>query len=262
MKSFNFKGKNIRGLLIDLDGVLYIGSSPIEGAVRYIKRIIERDIPIRYITNTTRMSRRSLMYNLHEMGFPVEPEWVFSAPMAARQYVLRKNPKSIFLLTGGDVRSDFEDLPISETSADILVMGDPGNEVDYNMLNRGFRILMDGADFVAMQRNRYWRTEDGLVMDAGAFVAALEYASGKSATVVGKPSEEFFNLAVESLGLPGDEIAMIGDDIETDIKGANSAGILSILVKTGKYRAEEVNESEVKPDLVIDSFPSLEKYEI
>ncbi len=261
MISYNIHGKRIRGLLIDLDGVLYIGSKPVNGTARYMEKIVGAGIPFRYITNTTRMSRMSLIKNLQSMSFPAEPEWVFSAPMAARQYIVKKKAKSIFLLTGGDVRGDFEDLPLSETSADLVVMGDPGNEVDYSMLNRGFQLLMDGAEFVAMQRNRYWRTEEGLVMDAGAFVAALEYASGKRATVVGKPSDEFFHFAIESIGLPKEEIAMIGDDIETDIKGANSAGILSILVKTGKYREEEVNTSDVKPDLIIDSFPELEKYE-
>ncbi len=262
MKSYGINGKTIRGLLIDLDGVLYIGSSPINGAIQYMQKIVDSGIPFRYVTNTTRMSRNSLLRNLHKMSFPAEPDWIFSAPMAARRYVMKKNVSSLFLLTGGDVRTDFEDLPLSATSGEIVVMGDPGNEVDYNTLNRGFQILMGGAELVAMQRNRYWRTEEGLVMDAGAFVAALEYASGKKATVVGKPSQEFFSLAVESIGLPKNEVAMIGDDIETDILGAHAVGLTSILVKTGKYNEEEVQRANIIPDVIIDSFPGIQKFEI
>ena len=261
MQAYTINNKAIRGLLIDLDGVLYIGSKPVEGAVEYMNRIVERGVPFRYITNTTRMSRKSLIESLRSMSFPAEPEWIFSAPMAAKQYVVKKNYKSIFLLTGGDVLGDFEDLPLSDTAADVVVMGDPGEEVDYHSLNHGFRLLMEGADFVAMQRNRYWRTEQGLVMDAGAFVTALEYASGKPAKVVGKPSVDFFDLAVESLGVRKEEVAMIGDDIEADIKGAIDANITPILVRTGKYREEEVSNSPIKPGRIIDSFPVLEQFE-
>jgi len=251
----------IQGLLIDLDGVLYIGSSPVEGAVEYMNTIVNRGIPFRYITNTTRMSRQSLIDNLRSLSFPVDPDWIFSAPMAAKRYVMKKKYGSVFLISGGDVREDFQDLQLSDSMVEVVVMGDPGNEVDYTTLNRGFQHLMNGADFVAMQRNRYWRTEEGLVMDAGAFVAALEFAAGKPAVVVGKPSIDFFDLAVESLGVAKESVAMIGDDIETDIKGAKNAGISSILVKTGKYREKEVNLSQVKPDVVIDCFPALVQFE-
>ncbi len=261
MLTYKINNKVIGGLLIDLDGVLYIGSNPVEGAVQYMNKLVERGIPFRYITNTTRMSRNSIIENLRSMSFPANREWIFSAPMAAKQYVIKKGYKSVYLLTGGDVRSDFEDLPLSENVADVVVMGDPGEDINYQALTRGFQHLMDGADFVAMQRNRYWRTEKGLVMDAGAFVAALEFASGKSARVVGKPSVDFFNLAVESLGVPKESVAMIGDDIETDIKGATDANIIPVLVRTGKYREEEVRSSEIKPECTIDSFPDFEQFE-
>lgn len=261
MKGFSINGKYITGLLIDLDGVLYIGSQPIKGAVSYMRHLAEEQFPFRYITNTTRMSRTSLMNYMRRMSFPSEEEWIFSAPMAAQRYVAKLKPQSVFLITGGDVRRDFEDLPQADEYADVVLMGDPGSELNYGMLNKGFRFLMEGAQFVAMQRNRYWRTEEGLVMDAGAFVAALEYASGKAATVVGKPSSEFFALAVESLNLSKEQIAMIGDDIETDIVGARNFGLTAILVKTGKYRDAEVAASPVQPDLIIESFADLKDFE-
>jgi phospholysine phosphohistidine inorganic pyrophosphate phosphatase len=112
---------------------------------------------------------------------------------------------------------------------------------------------MDGADLIALQRNRYWRREDGLALDAGPFVAALEYASGRSATVVGKPEAGFFRLALEDLGLGPHEVAMVGDDAEADVVGAQAAGLKGILVRTGKYRPE----TEGRPDLVLESFAAL-----
>src|SRR3712207_5356153 len=112
---------------------------------------------------------------------------------------------------------------------------------------------MDGAGLIALQRNRYWRKENGLALDAGPFVAALEYASGQSATVVGKPEKGFFRLALEDLGLEAHEVAMVGDDAEADVAGAQAAGLHGILVKTGKYHPE----AEGEPDLLLDSVASL-----
>ncbi len=112
---------------------------------------------------------------------------------------------------------------------------------------------MDGAELLALQKNRYWRTENGISLDAGPFVAALEYASGKTATVVGKPEKSFFRLALEDMGLDGSKVAMVGDDPESDVVGAQSAGLLGFQVKTGKYSPDEQREA----DLVLESFTDL-----
>jgi HAD superfamily hydrolase (TIGR01458 family) len=124
-----------------------------------------------------------------------------------------------------------------------------------------FRHLMDGAHFIALSRDRYWMRGDGLALDAGPFVVGLEYATGVTATIAGKPSPAFFHGAVRSLGVdpegPAADVVMIGDDIWTDIQGAQQAGYRGWLVQTGKYRADKVAESGVMPDRTLSSVADL-----
>ena len=148
---------------------------------------------------------------------------------------------------------DLEGVSFTEDDPAYVLVGDLGENFTYARLNAAFRLLVDGAQLLALQKNRYWRREDGLALDAEPFVAALEYASGVSATVVGKPEESFFQLAVEDLGLEAHEVAMVGDDAEADVAGAQAAGLRGVQVKTGKYRPGE----EGRPDLVLKSFAGL-----
>ena len=145
----------------------------------------------------------------------------------------------------------------SPTDADAVVLGDLGDALTYERLNRAFRALVAGAELVALARNRYWRAKDGLMLDVGAFTAALEYASGKAATLVGKPSPEFFAAALKSLGAAPHEAAVIGDDLESDVAGAQAAGLRGILVRTGKHRPEELERSPIRPDAVLGSIAEL-----
>ena len=110
---------------------------------------------------------------------------------------------------------------------------------------------------MAIHKNRYWKTADGLTLDAGPFVAALEYASGQCATVIGKPSRTFFETAAGSMGLGLGDVAMVGDDLESDVAGAQAAGATGILVRTGKFQETELERSLVRPDYVIDSVAAL-----
>jgi HAD superfamily hydrolase (TIGR01458 family) len=128
-----------------------------------------------------------------------------------------------------------------------VIVGDLGERFDYAALNRAFRLLMDGAELVALQKNRFWRTPDGLSLDAGPFVAALEYATGQEAVVVGKPARAFFSTVLDDLGVPAADAVMVGDDVESDIGGALGAGLRAILVQTGKYRRDRVEASGIAP---------------
>ena len=134
-----------------------------------------------------------------------------------------------------------------------MIVGDLGNRWDYDVLNRAFSRLMDGADLIALQKNRYWETSEGLSLDAGPFVSALEYATGREAEVVGKPAPAFFELALGELELSADRAAMVGDDVEADVGGAMDAGLAGILVRTGKYREDLVRESGIEPTATVDS---------
>jgi HAD superfamily hydrolase (TIGR01458 family) len=164
-----------------------------------------------------------------------------------------------FLVTNSDVDGDFKEVANEYPAAkpDWVIIGDAGDAVTYDRMNMAFRHLMDGADLLALEKDRYWMASDGLSLSAGPFVKALEYATGKTAIIMGKPSQTFFKLALEDMHLRPDEAIMIGDDIITDIGGAYHAGMRSILVRTGKFRSDSVNAAEIKPTCIIDSISFL-----
>jgi HAD superfamily hydrolase (TIGR01458 family) len=173
--------------------------------------------------------------------------------------MLRGEGKTGFLLTIGDTRRDFEEagVTLAKDRPDAVVVGDAGDLFSYDLLNRAMRMVLSGAGILALEKDRTWMGADGPMLSAGPFVAALEYATGRQAFCIGKPSPAFFTTALQSLGVPASGAAMIGDDIETDIGGAQRCGIRGILVRTGKFREETLSTSGIHPDLVIDSVADL-----
>lgn len=242
----------IKGLLTDLDGTLYVGDEPVEGAKEALESLRGAGISLRYVTNTTRKPRRAVRDHMLSLGFEVSEEEIFTPARAAATLLAGK---SCYPLLDEALLEDLGELRFASArhSPDYVLVGDLGEEFAYGPLNEAFQALMDGAELVALQKNRYWRKEDGLGLDAGPFVAALEYASAKSATVVGKPEESFFRLALEELGTEPSEAAMVGDDPESDVAGARAAGMKGFQVRTGKY----VPGSGGEPDLLLDSFAGL-----
>ena len=249
--------RDISGLLIDLDGVLHVGRRPIAGAVDKIAALRALGMPHCYVTNTTTRPVSELSRELSRMGFAIDADSILSAPMAAKGYLESLHNPRCKLLLRREVLAEFGDCRQSDSGVDVVVVGDIGAAWSYELLNRVFRLLMDGAELIALHRNRFWQTEDGLQLDIGAIVAGFEYATGKQATMVGKPSEAFFREALRRLGLPPGQVAMIGDDIDSDIGGAQALGMAGILVKTGKYRRDYAERSAVKPDLQLRSFADL-----
>ena len=249
----------IKGILFDLDGVLYVGSKRIDGALETIDTIRNSAIKCRFITNTSTLSRESLHKKLEKLGFNILLEEIISAPQAAKIYLQNVYDPVCYLLLSEDVKHDFSNFKQSAKHANFIIVGDIGNAWSYEMLNDVFNLLVNGAELIAIHKNRFWQTEHGLQMDIGAFITALEYASGKSAVLIGKPSYNFFQMALNDMSLSANEVAIIGDDIDSDIGGGQNAGLLGILVKTGKYRKEYADKSEIVPDLVIDSIADLIK---
>jgi HAD superfamily hydrolase (TIGR01458 family) len=250
----------IRGILFDLDGVLYVGDKVIEGAVDTIRYIKEQQIPHRFVTNTTTQSREALSQKLHALGFPIEPHDILSTPTAACDYLRQRQLRSCYFLVSEAIREEFSEFTTSETSPDVVVIGDIGRTWTYDLVNHIFQMVMAGADLVALHKGKYWQTPEGLRVDIGAFIAGLEYVTGVDATVIGKPSPPFFQAAVRELDFPKSDIVMVGDDIDADIGGAQQCGIRGILVRTGKYRQEAVAASSVVPDATIDSIAQLVQY--
>jgi HAD superfamily hydrolase (TIGR01458 family) len=251
--------KDIKGFLIDLDGVLYLGDTPIEGAHEAIELLNKRKYRYRFVSNTTRKSRRTIAERLATMGFVIPEEKIFTPPVAALAYMKNTGKKHGYLLVTGDVERDFEEAGIccSLNQIDCVVIGDAGDRITYHNLNTAFRLLMKGAELIALEKDRYWMAPGGLSLSAGPFVDALEFASGKAATIIGKPSKSFFDRALKDMCLQPEQVAMIGDDIITDIGGAHEIGMKSILVRTGKYRKDVLNNSGTKPTYIIDSLAHL-----
>ncbi len=245
----------IKGLLLDIDGVLYVGDKVIGGAIEAVKKLREK-YKVRFITNTTTKTRRQVYEKLKKMGFELEEEEIFSALTATKEFLKEKNAGAYLLLTE-NAKKEFEDLKYLPIK--YVVVGDARENITYENMTRAFRYLIEGAELIACAKNRYFKDKDGkLSLDAGPFVVALEYASGKKAILVGKPNKEFFLKAVKSMNLSPEEVAVVGDDIEADVKGGMDAGLFGILVKTGKFKEEDLKKG-IKPDLIIDSIKDLPK---
>ena len=249
--------KQVEGFLIDLDGVLYIGDKPIKGAAETVSRLKAENFALRFVTNTTTQSLETLHKKLVALQLPIEKNEIISATQAAVLYLRQLGSPACFLVLSEDPKKDFAEFTQSDTNPDYIVIGDIGQQWNYDLLNRIFNMVIRGAEMIALHKGKFWQTEDGLQMDIGAFVAGLEYVTGQTATVIGKPSRTFFETALLDMGVKPARAAMIGDDIDSDIGGAQAAGMKGILVKTGKYREELVKKSNVKPNYVIDSISAM-----
>ena len=245
----------VRGLLIDLDGTLYTNDGPIQGAREAVKRLDRAGVDYRFITNATHKPLRDIAAHLKTLGFPAEEGRIFT-PVTAVVERLRDEGIGCYPLLDDALLEDLEGIPTTENSPGYVLVGNLGTGFTYGRLDAAFRHLVAGAELIALSKNRYWQKAGGeLALDTGPFVAALEYASGKSATCVGKPERAFFELALKNLGLPPETVAMVGDDPELDICGAQVAGLRAILVETGRHRPG--NEPSTRPDLVLESVARL-----
>jgi len=248
-----------KGILFDLDGVLYTGPSAISGAIDAVNTIRASGMPCRFVTNTSTLSLASLHHKLTTLGFSIPSTEIISAPQATLLYLKQQAHATCRLLLADDVKKDFDALPQAATNADYIVIGDIGNAWTYTLLNDVFNALMQGAKLITIHKNKFWQTEHGLQMDIGGFVDALEYASGVKAMVIGKPAPDFFKIALDDLGLTPAEAMMVGDDIDVDVGGGQQVGLTGVLVKTGKYRQRYADASAIKPDIVINSVADLPK---
>lgn len=249
---------SIEAVLLDLDGVLHVDDVLLEGAVETLEELQRRQLPVRYLTNTSTRTPAQVEARLARMGLPVAPGQVFSAVEALRVWLQAQGIGRVAPLLADSVSCYLEDVcQLDEQTPEAVVIGDIGDRWSHSLLNRAFHWLLSGARLVCIHRNRYWQTGDTLSVDIGAYVAALEYAAGVRAEVVGKPERSFFAAACASLGQPPERVLMVGDDIDSDIGGGQGAGCIGVLVETGKYRAELVKNSPVIPACRIPSIAQL-----
>jgi len=249
--------REIKGLLIDIDGVIYDDEEVIPDSVYAIRWLQQRKIPFRFATNATARSRASLARRLRGLGIEVGEDQVINTPFVAARELRSRPTTRCMLLVKEDARQEFDGLTVVERDAEVVVVGDLAAGFDYQTLNRAFQDILGGAEILALQKDRYWKVRDELVLDAGPFVAALEYATGRQARLVGKPSQGFFRTALDGMGVPPEQVAMVGDDIENDVRGAQDAGLTGILVQTGKYRKDLVERTGIQPDLIVRNLGEL-----
>jgi len=247
----------IKGVLLDVDGVLVTAWKPMPGAIETVGWLRRSGIPFRLVTNTTQFGGAGLARMLREEGMDVAPDEVLTATNATAAYLRRHHPQGrCYLLATGQARDELADVTSVQEDADVVVVGDAEQDFTYENLNRAFRMIMNGASLIAMHRGMYWMTMDGPTLDAGAFVCALEQAAGVTAEVAGKPSPEFFVTALGSIGLPPHEVMMVGDDVQSDVNAARQVGMHAALVRTGKFRPRDLELLEL-PVQIIDSISDL-----
>jgi HAD superfamily hydrolase (TIGR01458 family) len=247
------------GVLLDIDGVLHVGDEPIPGAIETLAELRERAAGVRLVTNTTSKPAREIAARLREMGFTLDDAELQTPARIALRYCRERGHEAVMLMVPKSLGQDLEGLRSAdpEGGVDAVILGDLGPCFTEAVLNSAFRALIDGAELIALQHNRYWRSAEGLVLDVGAWSAALEYAADVEAIVVGKPARAFFEDALVGIGVVAERAVMVGDDVEADVGGALEAGIPGILVRTGKYREDAVRASGVEPTATIDSIAEL-----
>jgi HAD superfamily hydrolase (TIGR01458 family) len=250
--------ERVRGILLDIDGVLHVSMQPISGAAETLTWLAEQSYETCFVTNTTTLARHTLSQRLQQIGLPIEERRLVTAPVATANYIRQHFPgKRCWVLSKGDTASDFEGIEMVDKQADVIVIGGAEELLSYEAMNNAFRMLMEGAALLAMHTNLYWRTKEGLQLDSGPFVRALEIASGKQAVVLGKPDRAFFEQALNTIGVAAHEAIMVGDDIDNDIGGAQKAGIRGILVSTGKHNASAPQLKYVHPEAILPSVAEL-----
>lgn len=249
---------NIHGYLLDIDGTLLSDDRAIPGASETLSWLRAKGLPFRLLTNTTRRSRRAIAAALGAAGIAAVVPEILTPALLARRLILDSGRTRAALLIPPEARADLDGVLEDDQRPDWVVLGDLGRGFTWRRLNEAFRCLRAGASLLALHKNRFWFAgADGWVLDAGAFVAALEYATGSRAVLVGKPSADFFRLALEEIGLPASKVAVVGDDADTDVAGGAAAGCRTVLVRTGAFQAGPRPAAPPGPDRVIDSIADL-----
>lgn len=251
-------------ILLDIDGVLHVSGEAVPGAADAIQALREEGHRLRFVTNNTTRARDLLAEDLRSIGFDLEGEDITTTPLAAGKLL---QGKRVFALVMSSIRPDLADyVELVDDGADAVLLGgadesaETGEVFSWENLNRAYAELRDGARLVCLHKNRWWQTARGPLLDAGAFVAGLEYAAGVEAEVVGKPTPAYFEAALAEVDARPAETIMVGDDVEADIGGAKAIGMRGVLVRTGKFRPAALREADPQPDAVVDSLADLPAY--
>jgi HAD superfamily hydrolase (TIGR01458 family) len=250
-------------ILLDVDGVLHVSGKPIAGAPEAVRRLRENGHRLRFVTNTTTRSRAQLAADLRSYGIELEDEEVQTTAHAAARAL---RGKRVLALTMHALVGDLEGLELVGEGADAVLIGGADETPETNLvfsymnLARAFAELDAGAALYCLHRNRWWQTARGPMLDAGAFVAGLEYAAEVEATVLGKPSTAYFAAALDALDADPTMTWMVGDDLDADVEGAHGVGMRTVLVRTGKFRPDQVERARTQPEGIVSSIAQLPEW--
>ena len=250
---------NIKAVFFDLDGTLYFNQKAIEGAIETVDYLKSKGYICRFLTNSDSKRTSYILERVKNLGFNIELDEIFTPVTASVKFLKSNREAKIYTLVSDNVVSEYEEFNLCEENVDYIVIWDCRDKVSYDILNKAFKIVGENTEILALQKGKYFYDSTGKNLDTGAFVAMMEYATGKSSKVLGKPSESFFNILLQDLNLKPSDVLIIGDDISTDIVGANNIGSVGALVKTGKYN-DQINLHVGNPDLVLDSVADLMRY--
>jgi HAD superfamily hydrolase (TIGR01458 family) len=250
-------------ILLDVDGVLHVSGRALPGAAAAVAQLRKAGHRIRFVTNSTTQTRAGLVGQLRALGVELEEDELQTTPAAAARALAGKR---VLALTMAAIIEDLDGVELVGESADAVLIGgaDETSETNrvfsYMNLARAFAELDAGAELFCLHKNPWWQTGRGPMLDAGAFVAGLEYAAGVEATVLGKPSIAYFEAAVAALDADPEMTWMVGDDVESDVRGAQQLGMRTILVRTGKFRPDAVEGSGIVPDGIVSSIAQLPEW--
>jgi len=245
-------------ILFDLDGVFYQGEQVIKGATDVALWVQKNNIPHLFITNTSSRPRSALVTKLGALGIQTDESHILTPAIATTRCLQNHTPEhSVALFLPEITQIEFSDFSLWQSENDIVdavIIGDLAEQWTYPVLNQAFRLLMQqpSPHFIALGMTRYWQANDGLRLDVAPFIVALEHATGLKAQVMGKPAKLFFQMALDMLGSSAKDTVMVGDDIRSDVAGAQTAGLQGVLVKTGKYRVENL-QLGINPDAILNS---------
>jgi HAD superfamily hydrolase (TIGR01458 family) len=247
-------------ILLDVEGVFLVSGEPIAGGADAVGRLRADGHRLRFVTNNTTRSRAQLAEELRAIGVELSDDELQTTPRAAARALARKR---VLAMTMHAIVADLEGIELVGEDAEAVLIGGADETPETNLvfsfmnLARAFQELDAGAELYCLHKNRWWQTKHGPLLDAGAFVAGLEYAADTEATVLGKPSAAYFEAALEALDADAHMTWMVGDDIEADIAGAQAYGMKTVLVRTGKFRPDVVERGRIRPDGIISSIAQL-----
>lgn len=256
---------SLRGLILDMDGVLWEGNNPLPGLADFFQFLRRRQIRILLATNNSSLSPESYREKLQRMGVPVALDEILTSALATAEYLksaARPGEKAYLIGEEGLIRAvEAAGLEVADPDAldaRYVVVGMDRN-LTWNKLACATINLHRGARFIGTNSDVTFPTERGIAHGNGAILAALTAASGIKPKVIGKPFPALLRMAVRRLGLPKARIAAVGDRLETDILGARNAGLNSILVLTGVTRRKDLRKSRIRPTWVVENLPALQE---